>query len=188
MKRKIENEADDDELPAKKRKLNLPEGLDCNNVSEEKSEKSEEEEMEEEDEGTLVNFITAHLDDSAVIWTSDPNEIPLRSGKFCIGWKVDEIDPTDEKDEEKETMFVIQNAIHSIQVEKKEQNQELLSKAADLVNKADVVIVIAGAGIGCDSNLPDYRSANGFWKAYPPLVKANLSLKVCRRIFENVKD
>lgn len=32
--------------------------------------------------------------------------------------------------------------------------------------------------MGCDSNLPDYRSANGFWKQYPPLVKAGVTMKV----------
>jgi NAD-dependent SIR2 family protein deacetylase len=32
------------------------------------------------------------------------------------------------------------------------------------------------SGIGVDSGLPDYRSAEGFWKAYPPLVKQNLTL------------
>ncbi len=31
--------------------------------------------------------------------------------------------------------------------------------------------------MGVDSGLPDYRSPEGFWNAYPPLQKMNLSLE-----------
>jgi len=44
-----------------------------------------------------------------------------------------------------------------------------LARAADLIIQADALIVAAGAGIGVDSGLPDFRGKEGFWKAYPVL-------------------
>ena len=44
-----------------------------------------------------------------------------------------------------------------------------ISHAADLIAQADALIVAAGAGIGVDSGLPDFRGKEGFWQAYPAL-------------------
>ena len=33
---------------------------------------------------------------------------------------------------------------------------------------AESFIITAGAGMGVDSGLPDFRGKEGFWKAYPP--------------------
>lgn len=44
-----------------------------------------------------------------------------------------------------------------------------LEHAADLISQADALIVAAGAGMGVDSGLPDFRGQEGFWKAYPAL-------------------
>lgn len=41
--------------------------------------------------------------------------------------------------------------------------------AADLLSQADALLVAAGAGIGIDSGLPDFRGPEGFWRAYPAL-------------------
>jgi NAD-dependent SIR2 family protein deacetylase len=49
-----------------------------------------------------------------------------------------------------------------------------LEHAADLVAQADMLIVAAGAGMGVDSGLPDFRGNQGFWKAYPALAKARM--------------
>jgi len=40
---------------------------------------------------------------------------------------------------------------------------------------ADAILITAGAGIGVDSGLPDFRGNEGFWKAYPPIKKLGLS-------------
>jgi NAD-dependent SIR2 family protein deacetylase len=40
--------------------------------------------------------------------------------------------------------------------------------AADAVRAADALLIGAGAGMGVDSGLPDFRGPEGFWKAYPP--------------------
>lgn len=42
-----------------------------------------------------------------------------------------------------------------------------LRRAAERIAHADVVIVGAGAGLGVDSGLPDFRGDEGFWSAYP---------------------
>jgi NAD-dependent SIR2 family protein deacetylase len=39
--------------------------------------------------------------------------------------------------------------------------------AAAAIREAEVLIVAAGAGMGVDSGLPDFRGPQGFWKAYP---------------------
>jgi NAD-dependent SIR2 family protein deacetylase len=53
-------------------------------------------------------------------------------------------------------------------------NLPALRHAADLIAQADALIVAAGAGIGVDSGLPDFRGNEGFWKAYPALARARL--------------
>jgi NAD-dependent SIR2 family protein deacetylase len=37
------------------------------------------------------------------------------------------------------------------------------------------MLVAAGAGIGVDSGLPDFRGDQGFWRAYPPLQRLGIS-------------
>lgn len=43
-----------------------------------------------------------------------------------------------------------------------------LNAAADAIRHADAILIGAGAGMGVDSGLPDFRGDAGFWKAYPP--------------------
>ena len=43
-----------------------------------------------------------------------------------------------------------------------------LQAAADAIRSADALLIGAGAGMGVDSGLPDFRGPEGFWKAYPP--------------------
>ncbi len=47
--------------------------------------------------------------------------------------------------------------------------------AAAALAKAEALLITAGAGIGVDSGLPDFRGDEGFWKAYPPLAKLGIS-------------
>lgn len=41
--------------------------------------------------------------------------------------------------------------------------------AAELVKQAGALVVAAGAGMGVDSGLPEFRGDTGLWRAYPPL-------------------
>ena len=42
-----------------------------------------------------------------------------------------------------------------------------IEQAASWIAEADALIITAGAGMGVDSGLPDYRGNYGFWNAYP---------------------
>ena len=42
-------------------------------------------------------------------------------------------------------------------------------RAAALLMQADSLIITAGAGMGIDSGLPDFRGPGGFWGVYPAL-------------------
>lgn len=44
---------------------------------------------------------------------------------------------------------------------------EAITCAANAVAQADALVVTAGAGMGVDSGLPDFRGPEGFWRAYP---------------------
>jgi NAD-dependent SIR2 family protein deacetylase len=41
-------------------------------------------------------------------------------------------------------------------------------RAAEAIRRATALVVAAGAGMGVDSGLPDFRGTEGFWNAYPP--------------------
>lgn len=45
--------------------------------------------------------------------------------------------------------------------------KDTLQKAAQLLSVADALVIAAGAGMGVDSGLPDFRGDEGFWNAYP---------------------
>ena len=49
-----------------------------------------------------------------------------------------------------------------------------IEAAARAIADADALLVTAGAGMGVDSGLPDFRGKEGFWKAYPALGRAGL--------------
>jgi NAD-dependent SIR2 family protein deacetylase len=49
-----------------------------------------------------------------------------------------------------------------------------LARAAALLRAADGLLIGAGAGIGVDSGLPDFRGDHGFWRAYPPLASLGI--------------
>ncbi|MDT8992641.1 Sir2 family NAD-dependent protein deacetylase [Curvibacter sp. APW13] len=52
---------------------------------------------------------------------------------------------------------------------------DALLKAHEILTQADALVIGAGAGMGVDSGLPDFRGNDGFWKAYPALGSAGLS-------------
>jgi NAD-dependent SIR2 family protein deacetylase len=43
--------------------------------------------------------------------------------------------------------------------------------------EADALLITAGAGMGVDSGLPDFRGNEGFWRHYPPFAKLGLSFE-----------
>jgi len=50
-----------------------------------------------------------------------------------------------------------------------------IADAARAVAEAEAVLITAGAGMGVDSGLPDFRGDTGFWRAYPPMERLGIS-------------
>jgi len=50
-----------------------------------------------------------------------------------------------------------------------------IERVAEAIRGAEALIITAGAGMGVDSGLPDFRGDQGFWKAYPPYAALGLS-------------
>lgn len=62
-----------------------------------------------------------------------------------------------------------------------------MDSAAELISKAESILVCAGAGMGVDSGLPDFRGSEGFWKAYPALGRSGISFEqiACPAAFQS---
>lgn len=55
----------------------------------------------------------------------------------------------------------------------------MYEQAASIIREAEVFIITAGAGMGVDSGLPDFRGEHGFWNAYPAYARLGLSFAQC---------
>lgn len=53
--------------------------------------------------------------------------------------------------------------------------ENIYKKAAEIIKKSDALIFTAGAGIGVDSGLPDFRGNKGFWNEYPAISHLGIS-------------
>ena len=52
---------------------------------------------------------------------------------------------------------------------------EQVRRAARVLAAADALLIMAGAGMGVDSGLPDFRGDTGFWRAYPAYAALGLN-------------
>lgn len=52
-----------------------------------------------------------------------------------------------------------------------------IARAAAWLRQADGLLVTAGAGLGIDSGLPDFRGPGGFWAVYPALGRARIAFE-----------
>jgi len=55
--------------------------------------------------------------------------------------------------------------------------QFVIERAAAAIEEADALIILAGAGMGVDSGLPDYRGNAGLWKEHPYLKELGLTFE-----------
>ena len=53
-------------------------------------------------------------------------------------------------------------------------NPEAILTAAKIIRTSNALLITAGAGMGVDSGLPDFRGPQGFWRAYPAYQKLGL--------------
>jgi NAD-dependent SIR2 family protein deacetylase len=54
--------------------------------------------------------------------------------------------------------------------------QENINASVQMLKNAEALLVAAGAGMGVDSGLPDFRGHEGFWNAYPLYGKDGISM------------
>jgi len=54
---------------------------------------------------------------------------------------------------------------------------EAIRSCAQAIRDADGLLITAGAGMGVDSGLPDFRGTQGFWRAYPALGRARIEFE-----------
>ncbi|MEL7500468.1 MAG: Sir2 family NAD-dependent protein deacetylase [Planctomycetota bacterium] len=54
-------------------------------------------------------------------------------------------------------------------------NEASIRAAAEAIESAEFLMISAGAGMGVDSGLPDFRGNEGFWNAYPPFKQRGLT-------------
>ena len=54
-------------------------------------------------------------------------------------------------------------------------DQSRISEAAEAILNAKTLVITAGAGMGVDSGLPDFRGNQGFWNSYPMYERLGLS-------------
>lgn len=55
--------------------------------------------------------------------------------------------------------------------------ETMIASARNVIESADAILITAGAGMGVDSGLPDFRGNEGFWKAYPVARERGLSFE-----------
>lgn len=56
-------------------------------------------------------------------------------------------------------------------------NDAAMAQAVEWIRAADGLLITAGAGMGVDSGLPDFRGTEGFWCAYPALRNLGYSFE-----------
>ena len=58
---------------------------------------------------------------------------------------------------------------------KENLSAKTIEEAKEALRNAGALLITAGAGMGVDSGLPDFRGDEGFWRAYPMARKLGLS-------------
>ncbi len=55
--------------------------------------------------------------------------------------------------------------------------KEQLTQIKRTIKESDAILITAGAGMGVDSGLPDFRGNEGFWKEYPVIQHLGLNFQ-----------
>jgi len=83
-----------------------------------------------------------------------------------LGWKLDEEYINTHIAQKYASLVEQGQSMHTLELN--------ILKAKEVIEKADAILITAGAGMGVDSGLPDFRGNEGFWRAYPPLKELGL--------------
>jgi NAD-dependent SIR2 family protein deacetylase len=52
-----------------------------------------------------------------------------------------------------------------------------LRRVVETIRATEALLISAGAGMGVDSGLPDFRGTQGFWRSYPAVAELGLSFE-----------
>jgi len=55
-----------------------------------------------------------------------------------------------------------------------EKEESIARSFTEALSHSKALLIGAGAGMGVDSGMPDFRGTSGFWKTYPPLAKLGI--------------
>lgn len=120
--------------------------------------------QQEKDYGTPIKQLIEvyrRRDPAYIICTKDEGEIKGYQREIGNDW----------------VLYRAQSADSALPVINANTNDKLanqIAMAAKLISEADAILITAGAGMGVDSGLPDFRGDEGFWNAYPALAKTNV--------------
>ena len=53
--------------------------------------------------------------------------------------------------------------------------KDAIIDATNAINSSDALLIVAGAGMGIDSGLPDYRGPQGLWNSWHPARELNMT-------------
>lgn len=59
--------------------------------------------------------------------------------------------------------------------------KENINKFKEYINECDALLIVAGAGMGIDSGLPDYRGPSGLWNTWHPAKEYNMTYEQLSR-------
>ena len=99
-------------------------------------------------------------------------EFPPRSPNPC--WSLLRAAPEREEDRGLSPRTHARDNPTSEEMRVNEGLEQALERAAEAVRASEAVVVAAGAGMGVDSGLPDFRGPEGFWRAYPAYERLGL--------------
>jgi len=105
------------------------------------------------EDNNSIDWITSHLNPDSIIWSSHPHIV----APDIITNETNQPDP------------FLENLPPDYSWEKEFRD------AAEMIQNTPALLIIAGAGLGIDSGLPDYRGKQGFWRAYPPLARIGIT-------------
>ena len=62
-----------------------------------------------------------------------------------------------------------------MEINQGQTDQEKIQYAARWVREAPAILITAGAGMGVDSGLPDFRGPQGWWTTFPKFARMNMN-------------
>ena len=122
-----------------------------------------------EDDDDLLSYLCSHVYPDVICWSSDPAAIPLTFPALAYDNDSFVAVPRGQQPDSGPLPSLPAHGGKAppppppLNVVRGSADEAAVQRAAQLLAGADRLLVLAGAGMGCDGGLPDYRSSGGFW-------------------------